>query len=581
MTEDVEKNPGVPYDKSAGSGVPVEEGYIEQQNGGFVRNFVDSFKPIDLSDLDTEGMTPVEIAAAATARSPLKRSLKGRHLQMIAIGGAIGTGLFIGSGGSLATGGAAGVLIGFSLTGAMLYCTVHALGELAVRFPVSGAFSTYSTRFLDPSWGFAMGWNYALQWLVVFPLELVAASITIEYWNHTINPDAFVVIFYVLVVFINLFGSRGYGEAEFVFSLIKVLAVVGFIILGIILVCGGGPHGGYIGGKYWHDPGAFASGVKGVISVFVNAAFSFSGTELVGLAAAETDNPRKTLPSAVKQVFWRITLFYIVALALVGLLVPYNDPKLLQATSSVDITASPFVIAISNAGIRGLPSVINVVILISVLSVGNSAVYGCSRTLCAMAVQGFAPKFLGYIDRKGRPLFAVIGTLIFGLLCFIAGSGKQNEVFNWLLAFSGLSALFTWGSICVCHIRVRRAMAVQGVSTDELAFTAALGVWGSWFGFLLNFVIICLEFWLSLYPVGAATPNAQDFFQSYLSVPLVLAMYIGHKIYSRSGFIRAKDIDLFTGIRELDRDLLRQEIEEERAYIKSKGWYYRIYKFWC
>jgi len=165
-----------------------------------------------------------------------------------------------------------------------------------------------------------MGWNYALQWLVVLPLEIVAATFTIEYWNgDKVNNNAWVAVFLVLIVVINLFGIKGYGEAEFVFAIIKITAVIGFIILGIIINIGGGPDGGYIGGMYWRDPGPFNNGFKGLCSVFVNAAFAFSGTELVGLAAAETANPRKSLPTAVKQVFWRISLFYIVSLTIVGL----------------------------------------------------------------------------------------------------------------------------------------------------------------------------------------------------------------------------------------------------------------------
>lgn len=193
------------------------------------------------------------------------------------------------------------------------------------------------------------------------------------------------------IVCLNLFGVKGYGEGEFVFSTIKVVAVVGFIILGIILTIGGGPDGSYIGGRYWADPGAFHNGFKGLCSVFVTAAFAFAGTELVGLAAAETANPRKSLPTAIKQVFWRITIFYLVSLCLVGLLVPYNHPSLI-GNSSVDANASPFVIAIRNAGIEVLPSIFNAVILIAVLSVGNSSVYGSSRTLAALADQGQAPK---------------------------------------------------------------------------------------------------------------------------------------------------------------------------------------------
>lgn len=547
-------------------------------------HFKDSFKRADTSEYDVEGLTDLEKAALATSKAPLERALKARHLQMIAIGGSIGTGLFVGSGGSLSGGGPAALIIGFGLIGTMLFNTVHALGEMAVRFPVSGAFATYSTRFLDPAWGFAMGWNYALQWLIVFPLELVAGSMTISYWSYdgsaaaTVNPNAWVSIFYVMIIGINLFGAKGYGEAEFIFSIIKIIAVVGFIILGIVLVCGGGPQGGFIGGKYWRDPGAFAAGFKGVCSVFVNAAFAFAGTELVGLAAAESKNPRKDLPTACKQVFWRITLFYMISLTLVGLLVPYDDPRLL-GSSSVDITASPFVIAINNAGIKALPSIMNVVILIAVLSVGNSSIYGCSRTLAALADQGQAPKIIGYIDRKGRPLVGIAITAVIGLLCFLAGSDKHSEAFTWMLALSGLSSIFTWGSINLCHVRFRRAMQVQGRSLDELPFKAACGVWGSLYGFILNILILGFQFWTALFPGSKA--DAKNFFSVYLAFPIVLAFYIPYKIYYRTPFIRAKDIDLITGVREVDLDVLQQELAEEKAYIASRNIFYRVYKFWC
>ena len=376
--------------------------------------------------------------------SRLNRKLKGRHMQMIAIGGSIGTGLFIGSGSALATGGPLALILDFGIIGIMLFCVVHALGELAVVFPIAGSFSVYSTRFIDPAWGFAMGWNYAMQWLVVLPLELTAAGITVSYWNSNINVGVFITIFLVALVFINLAGVRGYGEAEFAFSIIKVIAVVGFIILGIVINCGGGPQGSYLGATYWHNPGALANGFKGICSVFVTAAFAFAGTELVGLAAAECENPRRTLPRATKQVFWRITLFYLISLFLIGLLVPYTNPQLLNSTSSVDVKASPFVIAIQNAGINVLPSIFNAVILVAVLSVGNSSTYGSTRTLAALAEIGQAPRIFAYIDKKGRPLVALILSLALGCLAYINIAPVGPAVFNWLVALSGLSSFFTW-----------------------------------------------------------------------------------------------------------------------------------------
>ncbi|KAL9020460.1 MAG: hypothetical protein Q9185_002335 [Variospora sp. 1 TL-2023] len=527
----------------------------------------------------------VESAAQNTAESPLARKLKGRHLQMIAIGGSIGTGLFVGSGKALQQGGPASLLIAFSLIGAMLFCTVQALGEMAVLLPVAGSFSAYSTRFLDPAWGFAMGWNYATLWLIILPLEIVAAAITIEYWDSPISPAVWVTIFLLGIISINLVGVRGYGEAEFVFSIIKVIAVIGFIILGIILNVGGGRNAEYIGGRYWASPGAFNNGFQGLCSVFVIAAFAFTGTELVGLAAAETANPRKSLPTAVKQVFWRICLFYIVSLTLVGLLVPYTDRRLIGQSSS-DAKASPFVIAIKNAGITGLDSVMNVVIMISVLSVGNSAVYGSSRTLAALAEQGQAPRFLAYIDRKGRPLKAIGVAAAFGFLAYLAASNKDTEVFTWLQALSGLSSIFTWGSICLAHIRFRRAWRVQGRSLDELAFRSQAGVLGSWIGFIFNVLVLIAQFWTGFAPIQpqygppitGTLAHVRNFFQAYLAAPVVLLCYIVYKLIYRTPIMRCKDMDLKTGLRDLNLvELLADEEFEKASWPKWK----KAYKFLC
>ncbi|MCJ1365867.1 glyceraldehyde-3-phosphate dehydrogenase 1 [Acarospora aff. strigata] len=587
---DPEKNyGGNGYASESISPPPPVYGETERTRGSIPRRVLDSFKRDPNAHATPKGTVGadgkvfnVESAAQATANSPLQRKLKGRHLQMIAIGGSIGTGLFVGSGKALAGGGPASLLIAFGLIGVMLYCTVHALGEMAVLFPVAGSFSAYSTRFLDPAWGFAMGWNYALQWLIVLPLEIVAAAITVDYWESSISNAVWVTLFLLGIVAINFFGVKGYGEAEFVFSIIKVIAVIGFIILGIILNCGGGPRGGYIGGRYWKDPGAFHNGFKGLCSVFVTAAFAFAGTELVGLAAAETANPRKSLPTAVKQVFWRITLFYIVSLTLIGLLVPYTEPRLLSGTAASDAKASPFVIAIKNAGISGLDSVMNVVIMIAVLSVGNSSIYGSSRTLAALAEQNQAPKIFAYIDRKGRPLVSICLASVIGLLAYLAASDKAGEAFNWMLALSGLSSIFTWGSICLAHIRFRKGWRVQGHSLDELAFRSQPGVIGSWIGFLFNVLVLIAQFWTGFAPVGYKDMTTQalvkNFFGAYLAFPVIFLFYIVYKVLYKTPFIRTHSMDLSTGIRELNlAELIAEERAEKAAWPKWK----KAYKFFC
>ena len=308
------------------------------------------------------------------------------------------------------------------------------------------------------------------------------------------------------------------ATVEFILSLIKIVAVCGFIIFGIVVDCGGvkSDPRGYIGAHYWHDPGAFRNGFKGFCSVFVTAAFAFGGTELVGLAAAEAANPRRTLPSATKQVFWRITFFYIVSLFIVGLILPSNDEALL-GSSGANTKASPFVLAIERANVSGLPSVFNAVITISVLSVANSCTFASTRTMQALAIRGMGPKFLMYVDKKGRPLWCILVQIAFGFLAFINEASVGSTVFTWLLSLSGLSYFFCWGSICLSHIRFRHAWKVQGHTLDELPYQAQFGVVGSYLGFGLNCIALIATFYVALF-VSPPPFQPQKYFPHY-SIP--------------------------------------------------------------
>ena len=377
-----------------------------------------------------------------------------------------------------------------------MFNVVYALGELALMFPVSGGFYTYSARFIDPSWGFAMGWNYVIQWAVVLPLELTVAGLTIGYWGPDVNIAVWITIFLIIIVLVNIFGVLGYAEEEFWVALLKLITVVVFMFMGVIFACGGGSksgqYGEYWGARLWYEPGAFNNGFLGFCGVFVTAAFAFSGTELVGLAAAETEDPQKSLPGAIKQVFWRITLFYVLGLFFVGLLVSDDDPRLLGAGLS-DSSASPFVIVSVNAGIPGFGDFINIVILCAVISIGLSGVYGGSRTLTALAEQGYAPGIFKYVDRAGRPLWSTVAVITCGGIAYVALASSATDVFDWLQALSGLAALFTWGSICLSHIRFRSAWKHNGHTLDEIPFKAAFGVYGSWLGLALVVIVLIAQ----------------------------------------------------------------------------------------
>ncbi|KAF6760629.1 APC amino acid permease [Ephemerocybe angulata] len=511
----------------------------------------------------------------------LQQKMKPRHLTMIAVGGSIGTGLFVGSGSALNSGGPAGVLIAWILIGMMLINVTQALGEMSILYPVSGGFYTLAIRFLDPSFAFAMGWNYVLQWVVVLPLEITVAGTTVQYWGTDVLPlAAWITIFWIVIVIISVFGTLGFAEEEFWSSCLKLLVVVMFIFIGIVCICGGGPKGHaydhYIGGAKWQSPGAFANGFKGVCSVFVTAAFAFAGTELVGLAASETPNPRETMPAAVKGTFWRITIIYISSLTIIGLLIGYDEPRLLGGGGAA---ASPFVIALKDAGIRGLDHFVNVTICISVLSIGLSCVYAGSRTLTALAETGYAPKIFAYVDKSSRPLWSVIFVLAWGPLAYINVKAVGDTVFLWLVALSGLSTLFTWMSICLCHIRFRKAWQVQGHSVDELPFKALGGVWGSWFGVVLITLVLIAQFYVAIWPIGGMPDNpgdvAKNFFSAYLAAPVMILCYIIGYVWKRTLPQRSHEIDLDSGRKSW---LTAEEMNEWRAERRRAPWHVRIYR---
>lgn len=576
-------------------------------NGGFFKSFVDGFRrqthhsqEDDLENDLTSCISPGTLnqykkssenssqLETKKEEDQLKKSIKPRHVVMISLGTGIGTGLLVGNSKALYQAGPAGLVLGFAIMGSCIYCIVQAAGEMAVVYSnLVGGFNAYPSMLVSPTLGFAVAWVYWLQWACVCPLELVTASMTIKYWTTKVNPDIFVVIFYVLIVVINIFGARGYAEAEFFFNCCKVLMITGFFILGIIINCGGAGDDGYIGGKYWHDPGAFRGDhaidrFKGVVSTLVNAAFAFGGTEFIALTAGEQSNPRKSIPSAAKKVLYRIVVIFVGSIIMVGFLVPFNSDQLMGSASS-KTKASPYVIAISSHGVRVVPHFINAVILLSVLSVGNSAFYSSSRILLSLSQQGYAPKFFNYIDREGRPARGMAVAALFAVIAFCAASPKEDQVFTWLLAISGLSQLFTWTMICVAHIRFRRAMTVQGRSLGEIGFRSQLGVWGSYYASVMMVLTLIAQFWVALAPIGEGKLDAQNFFENYLAMIILIVFYIGAAIWRKDWrlLISAKEIDLDSHRQIFDEDVLRQEDEETKEKLRNGPVWKRVVNFWC
>ena len=275
----------------------------------------------------------------------------------------------------------------------------------------------------------------------------------------------------------------------------------------------------------------------------------------------------------------------MVSLTIVGCIVPFTDSDLLNSgTGNPNANASPFGIAVKNAGISAVPSIMNAVILIAVLSVGNSSIYGSSRTIAALADRGQAPKIFGYIDNAGRPLVSICLAAFIGLLCFIcaAGADTREQAFNWMLAISGLSSIITWASICACHIRFRSAWKYNGHSLDELAFKSQPGLIGSYIGLSLNILILIAQFWTGFAPVGYASMSASEltksWFEAYISAPIVLTFFIGFKLWKRTKFKKISEIDITSGRREID---LAEILAEERAEKATWPWYKKAWKLVC
>ncbi|KAL1867198.1 lysine permease [Paecilomyces lecythidis] len=485
----------------------------------------------------------------------LKRKLKSRHLQMIAIGGTIGTGLFIGSGSAIANSGPAGALIAYIFVGTIVYSVMTSLGEMATYIPIPGAFTSYATRLIDPSLGFAMGWIYWFSWAITFALELTATGLIIQYWDKELSIGIFIAIFWVFITALNFLPVNFYGELEFWFSSIKVLTVIGFMIFAICIDAGAGQHG-YLGFHTWGNPGAFApyliksSEAKakfvGFWAVLIQAGFSYQGTELVGIAAGETENPRKTVPSAIRKTFYRILFFFVLTIFFIGLLVPHDNPNLLSDAS--DASASPFVIAAKLAGVKVLPGLINAVLLTVVLSAANSNVYSGSRILIGLAQEGFAPRFLKWTSKGGVPYYGVAFTAAFGLLGFLNLSNGGGTVFNWLLNISSVAGFITWASLNGCHLAFMRALKARNISRDLLPYKALWQPFFAWYGLFFNVLIILTQGFTSWIP----TFSVSDFFVAYISLILFVVLYLGHKIIFRPAFVKPEEADLDTGRTEYD-----------------------------
>ncbi|KAK1834198.1 amino acid permease/ SLC12A domain-containing protein [Podospora conica] len=476
---------------------------------------------------DGEYVTDVEVET-----QDLKRGLAQRHLSMMGIAGSIGTGLFLGLGIAVQKGGPLGALLGYAVVGLIVCAVQFALGEVAALLPVTGSFVRHAELLVDPAWGFAIGWNLVYGNLLSIPSEITAICVLFEFWTD-INPSLFIVVFIVITLAVGFAFIRVFGEVEFVFALLKIFLVVFLIILGLVINLGGIPGTERIGLRYWHDPGPFveyiASGpwgnFLGFWAVMTGAVFSFAGVESLAMAAAETENPRRAIPLACKRVFARIIIFYMLAVFVVGLLVPSNDERLDGSGDSV--AQSPFVIAAQAAGIPAIASFVNAIVITSAWSASNQSLLAGTRVLYGLALKGQAPKIFLRTTSWGTPYMCVLFFACFMPLSFMSLSNGAMTVFWWLVSLTAAGVLVSWASILFNHIRLRQGMKKHGIDDKMLPWHNWWTVYSSPAALVLCLIILFTS-GFSVFTKGRW--DAATFVSAYLDIPIVLTAYIAWKM---------------------------------------------------
>ncbi|RFU72899.1 proline-specific permease [Trichoderma arundinaceum] len=536
--------------------------------------------PDDAYDINIEASSPNDNSDFTFAHDgeQLKRGLKSRHLQFLALGGAIGTGLFVGSGGILADTGPAPLFMAYISMSMIVYVVMNVLAEMTVYLPFRGVtIPYYVSRYVDPSLGFAAGWNYWYAYTMLVAAEASAASIVLDYWKAHVNVAVWIAIVLVVLLALNLFAAAIFGEAEFIFASIKLIALFVLCIIGIVLFFGGGPNQHHVlGFHYWNDPGAFveynAKGATGRFlgywHAFVKAGFAFiTSPELIAIAAGEAVSPRRNLKKAARRFTVRLALFYGFSSLIIGIIVPSNDPRLLGASNA---SASPFVIGIQNAGIPVLNHIINAVILTSAWSAGNSFLYSASRVLYSMAVSGQAPKWFALTNRLGVPYVAVLFTWMFSLLAFLNVNNSGATVFNWFVNISTISGFLAWIIIMITYLRFRKAIMFNNL-WPEMPYKTPLQPYAT---YAALFVISILTLTNGFQVFIGDNWNVSDFLAAYITLPIFLVLYAGHKIWKRTPFwIKTSEVDVITGKEEMDK------MEAMDQPPVPKNWLQRVW-FW-
>ncbi|KAF1851673.1 uncharacterized protein K460DRAFT_298939 [Cucurbitaria berberidis CBS 394.84] len=484
----------------------------------------------------------------------LRRHLGNRQVQLIAIGGSIGTATFVSIANGLVKGGPGSLLLAYTLYTCMLGLVNNSMAEMASYMPVSGGFIRMAGKWVDESLGFWVGWNFFLYEAFLIPFEISALNLVLTYWSDKIPVAAVVAVCIVLYFCINAFVVKWYGEAEFWLALGKVFLILIVFSFTFITMVGGNPKKDAYGFRYWNNPGAFAEHIttgslgrfEGFLGCLWSAAFTVVGPEYLSMLSGEVKLPRRYLTSAFKVTYVRFAFFFIGSALCVGIVIPYNESTLLEIMSGKSqgagtAAASPYVIAMRNLNVNGLPHLTNALLCTSIFSAGNAYTYYGTRSLYSLALDGHAPKFLRKCTKAGVPIFCLCVTTLFPFLGFLNVSSGSAKVLTWFTNIITAAQIIDYIVICITYLFWYRACKVQGLDRRTMPYYARFQPYSTWIALIfLTCVVTCYG-----YPVFLPGKFTLDtFFTFYMMVLLAPVLFFGWKFLKRTKFVPAAECDL-------------------------------------
>ncbi|KAL4908425.1 hypothetical protein BDW74DRAFT_175107 [Aspergillus multicolor] len=504
----------------------------------------------------------------------LHRKLGGKEIQLFAVGGAIGTSLYVQMGASLPKGGPAGLFLGFVLYGTIVLAVNQCFAEMVTYMPIASPFVRLAGFWVDDALSFAMGWNYFFLMAFNIPYEITAIHVLLTYWTDKVHVGVVVAVCLVIYSVLNGLTVKYFGISEFYMSIFKIFLMLGLMMYTFITMVGGNPHHDPYGFRYWRDPGSFVEYLVpgntgrflGILSCMIQGSFTMVGPEFISMAAGEAENPRRLMAKAFSSFIWRLMFFFIGGALCVGIVIPYDDKMLAEMISgeregSGTGAASPYVISMVKFGISGVPDLVNALIITSVLSAGNNVIFSAARTLHGMALDGKAPFFFAKCNKYGLPYYAVIVSLAFCFLSLLQIGNTSATVLNWFVGICTASYLLNYLGTVVTYLHFYYNMQRQGISRDTLPYKSTFQPFAAWYALFGTFVMTLVLGYTVFINGGWDTTT---FFTSYTMVGFFVVAFVGWKVVVRTRYVRLGEADL-------DLGTTKSEIEAyEAAYIRPR-----------